>query len=199
MIIVAISIWAIRLTWNWAKGWSGLQHQDWRYTRLQQQNPKTYWLINLMGIHLFPTVLVFLGMLPVYYSMQQPDTVVNSIFWTGFAICIVATVIEYLADEEMRFFKRYAKPASYIDKGLWKYSRHPNYFGEICFWLGLWVMQLAFVYDPWYSVVGLISMILLFVFISIPLMEKKNLKNKSGYEKYIQQVSMLVPWFRKKV
>jgi steroid 5-alpha reductase family enzyme len=199
MIIVAISIWAIRLTWNWAKGWSGLQHQDWRYTQLQQQNPKTYWLVNLTGIHLFPTIIVFLGMLPVCYSMQQPDTVVSSIFWIGFAICVVATAIEYLADEEMRFFKRYAKPGSYIDKGLWKYSRHPNYFGEICFWLGLWVMQLALTFEPWYSVVGVILMILLFVFISIPLMEKKNLKSKPGYNKYIIEVSMLVPWFRKKV
>lgn len=198
MIIIAIFIWAARLTWNWAKGWSDLHHQDWRYTQLQQQNPKTYWFINLAGIHLFPTLIVFFGMLPVYYAMQADDTVIVEIFWAGFLISIIATAIEYLADEEMRLFKKTAKPGSNIERGLWKYSRHPNYFGEIMFWVGLWVMQLSFTIQPYYSVAGVVSMILLFVFISIPLMEKKNLKNKTGYASYINRVSMLIPWFPKK-
>jgi steroid 5-alpha reductase family enzyme len=202
LLLAVISLWALRLTLNWARGWKGLVHEDWRYVMLRQKNPKTYWLTNLAGIHLFPTIMVFLGMLPVYFTSLRLDhyLICDShcerewLLVTGFAISLAATLIELVADEQMRQFKKNASPGAFIQSGLWKYSRHPNYFGEITFWLGLWVMQMAVAPQYWYSVIGFIAMLCLFYFASIPMMEEKVRKNKTGYEEYIKRVSMLVPW-----
>ncbi|MBP6730452.1 MAG: DUF1295 domain-containing protein [Chitinophagales bacterium] len=199
-----IMLWAIRLTLNWVRGWHGLKHEDWRYIMLHDKNPKLYWFTSFAGIHMFPTVMVFLGMLPVYFTAKYIDTYKEcegfcfngSLLALGALITVGATLIELIADEQMRRFKKRAKPGEFINEGLWKYSRHPNYFGEIAFWFGLWVMQMSI--EPiWWTAIGFIAMFIMFRFASIPMMEQKNLASKSGYANYMERVSMLVPWFTK--
>jgi steroid 5-alpha reductase family enzyme len=201
LMLVVIVLWAIRLTLNWARGWKGLAHEDWRYVMLRGKNPKMYWFTNLAGIHLFPTVMVFLSLLPVYFASVHLDEYLTCdsycerkwLVVTGFAISLLATVNELVADEQMRQFKRTARPGEFIQTGLWKYSRHPNYFGEICFWLGLWVMQMAVAPQYWWTAIGFLAMLAMFLFASIPMMEEKNRKSKPGYDSYISRVSVLLP------
>lgn len=199
LMLFAIMVWAIRLTLNWARGWQGLHHEDWRYKMLREQNPKLYPFTNFAGIHLFPTVMVFLGMLPVYIVtsgiMIQP--VIMPVLILGFSIALLATAIQLIADEQMRKFKFTSKPGEYINTGLWKFSRHPNYFGEIIFWMGLWLMQMAVFPENWWTAIGFVAMLMMFLLASIPMMEKKNLKSKIGYETYIKSVSLLIPWTTK--
>jgi steroid 5-alpha reductase family enzyme len=203
-ISISICIWAIRLTLNWARGWHGLKHEDWRYVMLHDKNPKFYWFTSFAGIHMFPTIMVFLGMLPVFFAgnantIPQCDAQYFSkyILLTGFVICVAATIIELLADEQMRSFKKRANPDEFINEGLWKYSRHPNYFGEIAFWFGLWVLMMSIEPSYWWSSIGFIAMLIMFRFASIPMMEEKNLKSKPGYKNYMSEVSMIIPWFIK--
>ncbi len=205
----SIMLWAIRLTFNWARGWQGLAHEDWRYVMLRHKNPKLYWLTNFGGIHLFPTLMVFAGMLPVYFASQSlaeftmPKTTTkyqsDFLMLAGFLICIVATLIEFIADEQLRNFKKRAKPGEFINEGLWKYSRHPNYFGEIAFWFGLWVLLMSIEPAYWWTGIGWVAMLIMFMFASIPMMEEKNLKSKPDYADYVNRVSVLVPWARKSV
>ncbi len=196
LVLIVILLWAARLTLNWARGWSGLGHQDWRYVMLREQHPGFYQFINFSGIHMFSTVMVFLGLIPVYYVVQT-ELEWNMFLIAGAVISVAATFIEWIADEQMRTFKKNALRTQFIQQGLWCYSRHPNYFGEIGFWFGLWVMTLGVDFGLWWTGIGWVSMALMFVFISIPMMEKKNAGSKEGYALYVQQVSMLVPWFRK--
>ncbi|HRG90398.1 MAG TPA: DUF1295 domain-containing protein [Chitinophagales bacterium] len=201
-LMVSISVWAIRLTLNWARGWHGLVHEDWRYVMLRNKNPKLYWLTNFGGIHMFPTLMVFAGMVPVYYASTLATqlkcyTYSPVVLGLGVAIALVATIIELLADEQMRSFKKRAKPGEFINEGIWRYSRHPNYFGEILFWFGLWVIQLSLRPHIWFTAFGWVAMLVMFLFASIPMMEVKNLKSKPGYAEYVKQVSVLIPWFRK--
>lgn len=202
LMLMGIGVWAIRLTLNWLRGWQGLSHQDWRYVMLRDKNPKLYWLTNFGGIHMFPTLIVYAGMLPVYYFIQAyantEGELVLPIVVLGFAITIAAALVELIADEQMRSFKKRAQQGTFIDEGLWKYSRHPNYFGEITFWLGLWVMLMGIAPQYWWTGIGWLAMAAMFIFASIPMMEEKNLKSKPNYQSYIDSVSMLVPWFRKK-
>ena len=100
----------------------------------------------------------------------------------------------------MRRFKREAAKTSnsVCDIGLWKYSRHPNYFGEITFWAGIFIMALGLnASENLMYGIGFFSMVVLFVFISIPMMEKRQML-KEGYLAYRKEVYMLVPWFRKR-
>jgi steroid 5-alpha reductase family enzyme len=197
LFVVAVWVWGIRLTLNWARGWQGMGHVDWRYSMLQAKSPRWYWLVSLAGIHLFPTLIVFLGILPAYYALFEMKIVMPAVLYIGFSISILAALISLVADEQLRRFKRNADQGAHITTGLWAYSRHPNYFGEILFWFGLWVMAVGVSLGLWWTCVGWIAMAGLFNLISIPMMEKKNLHAKPAYRRYVQQVAKLIPWRRK--
>ncbi|MHA1307127.1 MAG: DUF1295 domain-containing protein [Candidatus Heimdallarchaeota archaeon] len=89
-------------------------------------------------------------------------------------------------------------PKKVMDIGLWAYSRHPNYFGEVAFWWGLFFFALAADLTWWWTVAGGIAMIILFIFISIPLLENKQLAKRPEYADYKKRVSMFIPWFPRK-
>ena len=193
-MLVAISIWSLRLTINWIKSWPNLLHEDWRYKKLAEDSGRLYWVVSFSGIHLFPTLFVFLGMLPVLVASKM-EAAIGVFDIVGLIICLAAVEIEYLADEQLRKFKL-SNPAkgAHMEKGLWAISRHPNYFGEILFWFGLFFFAIGdqFMENAW-TAVGFISMVILFKFISIPMMEKRLVKTKTDYENYQKWVSALIP------
>lgn len=194
LMLSAILFWSLRLTYNWIKGWGGLQHEDWRYKMLHDKNPKIYPLVSLAGIHLFPTLIVFAGMLPVYFALQATATSVSLVTVIGFVISIVAALIQLISDEQMHTFRKIAMKGVNIETGLWKYSRHPNYLGEILFWFGLWVMMTGVTSNYFWAISGTIAMLLMFIFISIPMMETKNLLSKPNYINYMKRVPVLFPF-----
>lgn len=191
LLVTAITIWAVRLTINWWKNWTGFKFQDWRYDALKEKNTKVYPLTNLFGIHLIPTLVVFLQMINVYKILQNSQ--VNIIFIIGFIISLVAPVIQYISDKQMYDFRmKNEGKKTMINVGMWQFSRHPNYFGEILFWVGIFVMFLSNSQLLSINVIYPLSMIFLFIFISIPMMENK-LKNRHGYAEYKKEVSVLIP------
>ena len=197
LAMIGISFWSIRLTLNWAKGWVGFQEQDWRYTMIKEKAPKFYLISNLFGIHLMPTAIVFIQLLTIekLFSFQAKS---NMLLFAGFFIMILSAYIQYVSDEQMRKFKEKTKDKKQcIDEGLWKFSRHPNYFGEIMVWWGLFLIYFSTTLTIDLYLLSPILMTLLFVFISIPMMEKKILKTRPEYKTYQEEVSMLIPFFRK--
>jgi len=199
LFIIAIVVWGVRLTFNWAVRWKGLLHEDWRYKMFREKNPKLWFLTNIIGINLMPTIIVFLALVPVYYGTVNGQQY-NFLTFIGFLVCISAVLIQAIADRQMDLFRNNIRmKENHIDVGLWRFSRHPNYFGEVLFWWGIWIMQISVKLSLWFTVVGPILVTLLFVFISIPMMEKYILSKKSSYIIYKRQVSMLIPWFRFKI
>ena len=199
LVAIVVLYWGIRLTMNWLQTWPGLGHQDWRYIKLAKDTGPFYWVVSFLGIHLFPTILVFLGCLPLIPILESN----SPLEWTdllGFIISFVAIEIERRSDNQLRAYKNsdMSSKSKVCETGLWKYSRHPNYFGEIAFWAGLFII--AYGLNPADNLIygiGFFAMILLFVFVSIPMMEKRQME-KEGYTEYKKRVWMLVPWFRKK-
>ncbi len=195
MLLIVISFWGIRLTYNWWKNWTGFSKQDWRYDLLREKNPKLYPITNLFGIHMIPTVVVFLQLINAFQILN--NTSVNTIFLIGLALSLIAPVIQFISDKQMYDFRASNKNKSkVINTGLWRYTRHPNYFGELLFWVGIYVMYFSFVKVIDVHILYPISMILLFVFISIPMMENR-LLDRPGYKEYKQSVSMILPFFPK--
>lgn len=192
-LIIAVAVWGIRLTRNWVIGWSGLGQQDWRYTMLKEKNPDIWFITNLGGINMMPTLFVFFGMVPAYYMINSPQKI-NIISVIGFIICISAAVIQFISDKQMALFRTDENNSGKcINTGLWKYSRHPNYLGEISLWWGIWIMQMGSAPKSWLTIVGPIAMTALFIFISIPMMEKYVLAKRPSYAEYKKRVSMLIP------
>lgn len=199
IILLVILLWSFRLTLNFLRGWKNVKQEDWRYVALRNQTGRYFGLVNLFGIHLFPTLVVFAAMMPVYVYLHRENIRADiQILYLGFALSFAGTVIELIADEQLRAFKLKQESTQCIDNGLWRYSRHPNYFGEILFWWGLWIMMMAVNWNFWWTITGAMAITIMFVFISIPMMEKKSLITKPGYAIYQKKVSMIIPWFRKK-
>lgn len=196
---ILVLIWAIRLTNNWARGWRGLGQEDWRYRDFRKFPPVLYWLVSFFGFHLFPTVLVFLGSLSLFPILAAHSTT-DFHGLDALAILIIAGAIwiEARADVELHEFK--ANPENrgqLLESGIWRFSRHPNYFGEVSFWWGLYLAGLASNSSYWWTIIGPIAISALFIFVSIPMMELHMIEHHSEYLDARVGRSALVPWFRR--
>ncbi len=182
--LFAILFWSVRLTINFIKGFDGLSYIDWRYKMLKEKSGPFYQIVSFTGIHMFPTIVVFLASIPAYLYIMN-DMTFEPLNIIGLLIMTFATIIELVSDRDMRKFKEVrTSNKEIINIGLWKYSRHPNYFGEIMFWYGVALTFILSNIGMWYSIIGAILNTLLFIFISVP-MEENHLKEyKEGFEEY---------------
>jgi len=139
-----------------------------------------------------------LGCLPLWFALSSTESfaiydIVAGIF------TFLAIMIEWIADEQLIRFKKSGSKNSFMNSGLWSFSRHPNYLGEISFWLGLFLFVISAnklnSTTGYWTVVGFVFMVILFKFISIPMMEKRNIERKEGYREYVKEVPALFPRF----
>ncbi len=207
IILIFIELWGLRLTLNWLIRFKSLKNQDWRYTNLQTKHPKLWPVISFTGIHLVPTLVVFFAMLPVfaYVNVFMPIEVnnevitpmpINGTFFICILVSFLAILLETVADAQMQKFKKDITNAGKINRtGLWKVSRHPNYFGEILFWFSMFLFYISVDTKLWVLVFSPLIVFLLFVVVSIPMMEKREINNKEGYEEYKKETNMLLPFF----
>lgn len=193
LVLSLITLYGVRLTFNWARGWPGLHHEDWRYVDMRKTTGKLYWLVSLLALHFFPTVMVLLGCLPLHAALVTNPQGFNALDVVAALVTLAAIGIETAADEQLRNFRR-TSPGQICNVGLWSVSRHPNYFGEISFWVGLLLFGVA-AGAPWWTAAGVASMIGLFLGASIPMAERRSLARRPGYADHQKRVSKLVPWF----
>lgn len=207
LLLLAVWYWGIRLTGNWAYTFRNLDTEDWRYTKYRtEQKPFIFHIINFFGLNMMPTIVVFLVMLPaldlldgvalsndILSTNSYTPVPCNLLTFIGFAICIAAVTIQLIADTQRhRFAKEHRGEVCNV--GLWKHGRHPNYFGEVSMWWGVWIIFVSvngFETNIWY-LVGPVAMTCLFLFISIPLMENRQLKNKPGYAEYKKETRIFI-------
>jgi steroid 5-alpha reductase family enzyme len=192
VVDLLVLAWAVRLTANWARGWRGLGHEDWRYVQIRGQNRAPWWLVSLTGIQLMPTLTVFAGLLAVWPAMR--DRPLNVIDAVALVVTVAAIAIETVADVQLHAFTA-ARPGKIADRGLWRISRHPNYLGEILFWWGLWLFGLAAAPSWWWTVAGPVLMVLLFAFVSVPMMDRRSLARRPAYAEHMRRVPALLPRF----
>jgi steroid 5-alpha reductase family enzyme len=194
LVAIVLLYWAIRLTGNWIYAFPGLHHEDWRYPILRESAGRWELLADLFGLHLIPTVQVFLGMLPVYIAVTRPGDGLQWLTWTAFVVGIAAVTLELIADAQMHRFVAARRPGAAMDRGLWGWSRHPNYFGEISFWFAMALFGVAASpRDAWWLGVGVVAMLAMFLGASIPMMEKRSLERRPAYQDVIDRVPRLVP------
>jgi steroid 5-alpha reductase family enzyme len=198
LAVLLIIIWGVRLTYNWHRQWRGLGHEDWRYVDFRGRAGRRYWLVSLFGIHLFPTLMVFLGCLAIYPVMIMGSSDPGILDGVAVVITSGAILIEGTADSQLRAFTASKPPREAImSSGLWAYSRHPNYFGEVSFWWGLFVFSIAADPSYWWTIAGPISITIMFLTVSIPMMEKRMLARRPGFAERQRTVPALAPWLRK--
>jgi steroid 5-alpha reductase family enzyme len=194
LVTVLVVLYSLRLTSNFYRDWPGLRKEDFRYVSFRAASGRAYWLVSLLGIHLFPTIAVYLGCLPLYALTRPGAPGLNWLDGIAALVVLGAVLTAFTADEQLRAFRNDPRNRGCsILHGLWAYSRHPNYLGEISTWWGLWLFALAAGPRWWWTVGGAALITMLFVFISVPMMEKRASATRAGYEAYREATPVLVP------
>ena len=190
-LFVVILIYSLRLTINFVIGFHSLEYVDWRYKMLKEKSGKAYQLVNLFGICMFPSLVVYAASLPAFvYANLSSYSFLDSI---GMGIVLLGTLLELVSDIQMKKFVKVRNDRSEVLKrGLWKYSRHPNYLGEILIWFGVAFVLIIARFNYWYFLAGALVNLLMFLFISIPMEENHFKEYKPDYEQYKKETHALL-------
>ena len=191
LYLFVLNIWSLRLTINWCIVFTGFDYEDWRYRHYRESLSKPlFHLVNFTGLQMIPTLIVFASLTPMFSLFNCSSN--NYFSLIGIAIIIFGILMELFADHQMHTFLKETKEKVTCRKGLWKYSRHPNYLGEISIWVGTFITMIFAAPQYWYLGFGMILMICLFLFISIPLAEKRQLQRRKDFADYRKTTSMLL-------
>lgn len=198
--LVAIFIYSVRLTVNFIKGFHGLDYVDWRYKMLRDKSGKLFQFVNLFGICMFPTLVVYIASIPLFVYASLETSAYSYLDFIGSLIILIGVAFEFFADIQMKKFIRTRQSREeVINVGMWKYSRHPNYLGEITIWFGVAMVLIITNYQMWYWIAGAVINLLMFIFISIPMEEKHMLEYKPQLRNYIKTTSPLLLLPRRKL
>jgi steroid 5-alpha reductase family enzyme len=197
LVLAAVAVWGVRLavhifTRNRGKG------EDFRYQRMRKHYGKRFGLVSLFIVFGFQGLLMWVISLPLQFAEMSP--LPARLIWLdyiGAAIWAIGFFFEAIGDWQLARFR--ADPANQgrvMDRGLWAYTRHPNYFGDALLWWGLWVIALAVPGDSWTVISPLIMTTLLMKVSGVALLEKTLVKTKPQYQDYVRRTSAFFPLYR---
>ena len=194
-----VLVWAVRLTANWYITYKGVGHEDWRYAQYRERFKTPMFLfISFTGLHFVPTIVVYAGLVGGIFAMQSEDFSPLSLI--GVSVMLGAVALEFFSDRAIhKFLREHRGERRTCDVSVWRYSRHPNYLGEMSFWTGMFIYFVATRPDIWYCGLGFLAVIALFLSVSIPMMEKHNAARRADYAEYKAKTSMLLILPRKNI
>ena len=186
--------WGLRLGWHlWRRNWG--KPEDFRYAQFRQEwgdavNVKMFWFFQFQNI--FTLMLSASAFIAVAY---RADAAPHWACWLAVVIWLVAVAGEALADAQMeRFRSNPAHKGQVCREGLWRYSRHPNYFFECLHWLAYVPLAMGAPHG-WVTLIAPLVMAFLLVKLSgMPMLEKDMAARKPGYAEYVRTTSALIPW-----
>jgi len=199
LIALLVTIWGLRLssylTWrNWGKG------EDPRYGSWREKSGKHFWLVSLFKVFLLQSLFLWAISLSLQYgAASKTPAMITWLDLCGLSLWMVGFVFEAVGDWQLAAFKSNpANKGKVMDRGLWAYTRHPNYFGECLMWWGIFVIAFSTPNSWWTVLSPLIITAVLLKMTGIPLTEKTIVAHRPGYKEYIQRTPAFIPWFPKK-
>jgi len=170
--------------------------EDFRYARWRKEWGKGFYVRSFLQIFVLQGILMTLVGFPLAFIIHQPPRPPHWLDGAGILIWVAGLITEWVADRQLDDFIRNRKerPGQVMAEGLWKYSRHPNYFGEALLWWGLAAISLPYS-GGWVTLASPLLMDFLLLKVSgVPLLERKYRDNPE-YQAYAERTSMLIPWF----
>jgi steroid 5-alpha reductase family enzyme len=190
-----VALWAGRLTANWALRWKGLRDEDWRYVDRRRKHGRAYWAVSFLGIHLMPTLLVYLGCLSLFPALASGSRPLGPLDLVAALVTGGAVWLEARADTELRRFRASdPEQGEVLCTGVWSWCRHPNYLGQVTFWWGLYLFGLAADPGQLWTVAGPLAITCLFCLVSIPMMEERMQARCPAFAAYQARIPALIPW-----
>jgi steroid 5-alpha reductase family enzyme len=199
LLVALTSVWGLRLGGYLA--WRNLGHgEDPRYRDMRERNGPHFWLISLGTVFGLQGLLIAVISLPLQAGLHAPlPAHLTLLQGAGALVWLAGIGFEAVGDLQLaRFRADPANASAVMDRGLWRYTRHPNYFGDFLVWWGLYlvaVSDLAGLRALGWTAVGPAIMSLLLMRVSgVPLLERSLRQRRPGYEAYIRRTSAFFPW-----
>jgi steroid 5-alpha reductase family enzyme len=191
--VAIVTVWALRLSLHLARRNLG-KGEDPRYARMREEGGPGWALRSLVTVFWLQAGLAWVIAWPlaVVAGSASPWSWVAS---AGALVAVAGLVMETVADAQLTRFKADPDNAGQVmDEGLWRYSRHPNYFGDAVFWWGVYLLAVAV--GGWWTVFAPVAMTLLLLKVSgVPLLESRMEETREGYREYVRRTPAFVPWF----
>lgn len=193
LVGILVTIWGVRLAWHIHSRNRG-KNEDYRYLAWRKEWGNWFYLRSYLQIYLLQGIFLFLIISPVLLINQSTDSSINQVDILGVMVWMIGFFFESTGDSQLaKFIKNPENKGKLMQEGLWRYTRHPNYFGEVTQWWGLWLMALSTPYG-WITVIGPLTITLLILKVSgIPLLEEKMAKHPE-FDEYKRKTSMFIPW-----
>ncbi len=190
-ILILLSLWALRLciylTWrNWGP------HEDSRYAVIRKNNEPNFWLKSIYIVFGLQALLAWIISSSLYAALDSPVTF-NLLDYLAITLFMFGFIWEILADWQLTKFKSNPNnKGQVLNKGLWHYSRHPNYFGECCIWWAFYLFALST--GAWWAIISPILMTLLLLKVSgVSLLEQTIVDRRPAYAQYIKSTNAFFP------
>ncbi len=193
LIYTAVMFWGIRLALHIGSRKIG-KPEDWRYQNWREQWSPHFTRTSFYRIFMLQASLSFIMALPLsVVTASGAASSITPLVILGLSVWVLGIAVEVVADIQLRKFLKNRKDKSQIMmSGIWKYSRHPNYFGEVLSWWGIGLAVVGLSYG-WLAIVAPLLITYLILFVSgIPLLEQKYLK-RADYKKYAERTSSFIP------
>jgi steroid 5-alpha reductase family enzyme len=199
LIALMVTVWGLRLSIylsrrNWGKG------EDPRYGSWRKKSGKHFWIVSLFKVFLLQSLFLWAISLSLQYgAVSKTPAMITWLDLCGLSLWMVGFVFEAVGDWQLAAFKSNpANKGKVMDRGLWAYTRHPNYFGECLMWWGIFVIAFSTPNSWWTVLSPLIITAVLLKMTGIPLTERTIVAHRPGYKEYIQRTPAFIPWFPEK-
>lgn len=193
LLLALVALWGVRLGVHIFVRSHG-RGEDRRYRAMREAAGERFWWSSLFTVYLLQAAIAWVVALPVQVITAQRGSPLGLLDAVGALLILFGVAFEAIADAQLaRFTRDPANRERVMDRGLWAWSRHPNYFGDAVVWWGVGVMSLP-TGEPW-ALVGPAVMTLLLLRVSgVTLLEKTIGKRRPGYAAYVARTSAFVPW-----
>ena len=191
LINILVTIWGTRLAWH-IYNRNKNKPEDSRYFEWRK-TWSNFHLRSFLQVFILQGIFLFLISLPVVFINHSAIRGFGILEIVGFLVWILGFYFENTGDKQLKqFIANPLNKGKLLDKGLWQYSRHPNYFGEVTQWWGIFLIALS-IPNSFFTIIGPITITILILFVSgIPLLERKY-AGRPDFEKYKKKTSMFIP------
>lgn len=192
LVNVLVSLWGIRLAIHISRRNRG-KSEDYRYLAWRKEWGRWFYLRSYLQVYLLQGLLLFVIALPVAVLNSSTSYVISWVQLVGIAVWLIGYIFETVGDYQLsQFIKDPANKGRLMQGGLWAYTRHPNYFGEVTLWWGIWLITISTT-DSLFTIIGPITITFLILKVSgIPMLEKK-MANNPEFKEYSRRVSVFIP------
>ena len=196
LVVGLVTLWGLRLSLHilWRSRGQG---EDYRYREMRQRHPRTFPLWSLVMVFWGQALLLWGISMPLYQSQRRPEpTALTLLDGLGLTLFVLGFVFEAGGDWQLARFKQDpANAGQVMDQGFWRYTRHPNYFGDAVVWWGFFCFSLA-TPGGWWTLFSPVLMTVLLMRVSgVTLLETRLQQTKPAYREYAQRTNAFFPWF----